>query len=274
MIRANIEKAFPITEIRNQLYKSDSDGYYVFKNFITEINLQRMRNYWLNKNIDINFSKFIKNQDVTVRSPNYYYAKPNDSDRAYCCFLWNSPHCQITHEVAFEIQYLRNVIEDRPIYFGLNGLQGQYLQYRVCNSVSEGQIVYPHGDFIEMSRSDSAANHDFDPSRLQATLLLSSPEKDYSGDGFIMENNQGKELSFCDMGAKAGDLILWRYGNIHQVRGIKISGDQTGFMRIIYPTYELDRNRLYPETEGMKGMTKVGVVNNREIYQKKINENS
>ena len=40
--------------------------------------------------------------------------------------------------------------------------------------------------------------------------------------------------------AKAGDLIIWRYTNEHSVENISCSNDQSGFMRIIYPSYDSD----------------------------------
>lgn len=257
-----------LSKIRTRIYHSKGNGFYVFKNFLSSDELSKLRGFWLNKSVDDRFSSFIRNSDVTTRSPNYMYTKPNEGDRAYCCFLWNEPPCEVSHSLAFEIQLLRNTIEQRPIYNGLNGLHGQYLQYRLCNTVSSGQVVYPHGDFIEMGRSDPAANHAFDPSRLQATLLLSTQGEDYQGEGFVMEDNQGKPITFHGMGAVAGDLIVWRYGNLHQVRNVEVTQEQSGFCRIIYPTFELNPQQLYPEVKAAEEFEFIGTVNGDDIYLK------
>lgn len=270
MINQILHQQLELNNLRHSLYHSSQQGYVRLANFVSAQNVAVMRDFWLNKNIDSNFSSFINNTEVAVGSPNYMYCKPHQDDRAYCSFLWNTPVCEITHQTAFEVQQVRNLIEQRPLYFGLNGIDGQYLQYRVCNTVSPGQVVYPHGDFIEMPRKDPANDHKFDPQRLQATLLLSTPERDYGGDGFVIEDNQGNPQSFAELGFKAGDLIIWRYGNIHQVKNVSIEPPQTGFLRIIYPIFGLSSSQLFNGQSGH--FERVGKVAGKEIYQKKVTD--
>ena len=218
----------------------------------------------MSSGLSSSFRGFIKNVDVTTGSPNYYYNKPNISDVSYCNFMWNKPNSILTHEIAFIIQQIRNQIEGNPIYHGLMGDDQQFLQYRVCNSVSPGQIVYPHGDFIEQERRDPAADHKFDPKRIQATLALSTHKQDYDGDGFIFTTNQGIKVNLGDIGVEAGDLVLWRYGNIHEVKNIIVGDGQSGFLRIIYPTFDLS-TRKKDNAESYKYLGKVG---QRDVFTK------
>lgn len=265
MINSILNSNLNIKSIRHDIYHSSGPGYFVLKNFITENTVNKLRSFWLNTAIDQSFYDFIPNRSVKVGSPNYFYKKPSKLDRTYCCFLWNEPLCQQTHELALEIQQIRNIVEGLPNYHGLFGIEGHNLQYRVCNHVSPEQIVYPHGDFIEQERKDAGGSHEFDPSRIQATLFLSEHETDYDGGGFVLDNNQGEETNLAALGIMRGDLVLWRYGNIHQVKNIQISGQQTGFMRIIYPTYELDSTKT-SNTSAYK-LEALGRVNGKMIYQ-------
>jgi hypothetical protein len=76
----------------------------------------------------------------------------------------------------------------------------------------------------------------YDPSRLQATLFLSEKGRDYASGGFRFETNQGKTIGFGDEIAVApGDLVIWRYNNLHSVENVASASGQFGFMRIIYP---------------------------------------
>ena len=75
---------------------------------------------------------------------------------------------------------------------------------------------------------------------LQATLLLSDKGRDYHGTGFHMTTNRGDWVTFGDdVPATAGDLVIWRYANLHEVADITTEPGQFGFMRIIYPVYDL-----------------------------------
>jgi hypothetical protein len=81
---------------------------------------------------------------------------------------------------------------------------------------------------------------EFDPSRLQATLFLSDRNIDYAGSGFLFEKNNGHKITLGgDIPIQSGDLLIWRYGNLHSVENVKCTAEQFGFMRIIYPIYDL-----------------------------------
>lgn len=267
MIKKLLFKQLDVSEMRMQLYHSKSPGFVIFKNFVQPEILNRIRDFWLSDSIESQFAPFVANKDVLSGCPNYFYRKPTELDSAFCCFLWNEPPCDLTHELAFEVQQIRNILEGNTLFHGLNGIGGHNLQYRVCNSVSSGQIVYPHGDFVEQERKDPTGSHEFDPSRLQATLYLSSKEQDYDGSGFLFTTNDGKEICFTDLGVEAGDLVIWRYGNTHQVEGIHCQNKQTGFLRIIFPTFDFSpdkQKRMYGNDEKLRF---VGEVKGRKIFQ-------
>ncbi len=272
MIEQLIEEQLDFNALRKEIFHSSRPGYVVLKDFVKSEQLDKIRRFWLDPNLSNNFYQFIKNGDVGFGTPNYLYNKPTPDDFAYCCFLWNVPPCQLTHQLAFSIQQIRNKVEGKPSYSGLTPVDGWVLQYRVCNARSEETIVYPHGDFIEQYRCDPTGSHEFDPSRIQATLLLATKGEDYDGEGFIYTSNQGDKITFDEMGAKAGDLILWRYGNLHEVKEVKVNENQIGFMRVIYPMFdlkiELNTEKLGHEVEY------VGMVNNHRIYKELLDDNT
>ena len=230
-----------IIRLRKKLYYERSGGFTIFKNFISQSSVKFLRSFWLDQSIDYLFSDFIKNQDVFRGCPNYLIKRPKESDRSYCCFLWNTAPDTFTQELAYKIQILRNQIEGFPIYFGLVKNTSTALQYRVSNHTTNEIVVFPHADFVEMDRKDPGADHKLDASRLQSTLILSTSDKHYGGDGLILSDNSNEKISVGKKKiAKAGDLIIWRYTNEHSVENISCSNDQSGFMRIIYPSYDSD----------------------------------
>ena len=81
----------------------------------------------------------------------------------------------------------------------------------------------------------------FDPSRLQATLALSSPREDFNNGGFYLDID-GKEFFNQDLDVEAGDLILWRYNLGHGVKNVAVNSKKDlGFMRIIYPSFQIGK---------------------------------
>ena len=229
-----------LKEIRGRIYSDDEGGYVSLKKFLNKKQISHIQKFWTDNNLINKFSEFIKNKDVRFGSPNYYYQKPSPTDLIYCCFTWNNPPDQFTHEVAYCIQILRNIIEGQSLYSGFEATTGKSFQYRVCNHKTNSFAVYPHSDFTNMERKDPTGDHDYDPVRLQATLLLSTPDYDYSGDGFKLTLNNGKTKSFGLSQLGAGDLILWRYNNVHSVENISVNLNQLGFLRLILPQYDIE----------------------------------
>lgn len=225
------------SKIQRAIYQDQ--GFFIFKNFISQDALDAIKSFWLDDRIDYFFHDKLANKDVSLLSPPYLIKGKKQSDKVYCTGIWNEPLDDLTHEVAYQVGTLRNIIENKPIFFGLHLKSKWILQYRVCRSVSGGTIVNRHADFMEEYRADSTGSHAFDPVRLQATLVLSKNDKDYSSGGFYLEID-GRKFYSTDIGATAGDLILWKYNIPHGVDDIMLNNENDiGFMRIIFPSFEL-----------------------------------
>jgi hypothetical protein len=98
--------------------------------------------------------------------------------------------------------------------------------------------IAPHRDYADFERRFE--KNRFDRSRLQATLFLSEKGVDYSGIGFVFEQNDGQKVVFgTDVPIVPGDLVIWRYNNLHEVAEVTTASDQFGFMRILYPPEDL-----------------------------------
>ena len=247
-------------DIRRQLHNEETGGFVVIRDAVSQDEVSHLRQFWLDKSIDREFSNFIANREVSPSSPNYFYSRPSDEDRVYCCFHWNRPPDQLTHELAYLFHMVRNILEGFPCYHGLGHYSEAGLQYRVCNHRSNDNIVYPHADYMEMERRDPAANHKFDPRRLQLTLVLSTAGEHYNGDGFVLSANNGEEFILGDSDISAGDLLIWRFNNLHEVRNVKCSDEQTGFMRIIFPVFDIDlhsSNQEVTEEVGRLGSSRL-----------------
>ena len=56
----------------------------------------------------------------------------------------------------------------------------------------------------------------------------------------MFQTNGGTEVTLGgEIPIEAGDLLIWRYGNLHSVENVKSADQQFGFMRILYPIHDL-----------------------------------
>jgi hypothetical protein len=224
--------------IRNAVYYSP--GFYVFKNFLTSENTTLIKKNWTGE-LAYEFDSFIKNIDVKINTPKYCYHKPTPQDFAYCTHIWNQPIDERLHEQSYKIQMMRNQVEGKPLYFALHQSTGKALQYRVCRTVSNLNVVKRHTDFFEEYRADPTGEHKFDPSRIQATLFLSDYGIDYKEGGFKLwdENKKSYILFGKDIPVSAGDLVFWRYSLPHEVSGVEMITPDFSFLRVIYPLFDI-----------------------------------
>lgn len=212
--------------IRRELYHSTGSGFFVFKKFLTDEQTSHMRSFW--SSLDPrDWHQPYKGMDrIFPGCPNYYFYEEGQGQLSYFNFLWNYPPDELTYSVAFNIQLLRNRIESRNIYREIFPLANRSASYRMVLSRNIKKIVAPHRDWVGV---------DFDPRRLQVTLCLAEKGKDYDGIGFGMETNSGKKVVFGDdVEIHPGDLVLWRYVNLHFAEEVTSVGD-IGFMRMIMP---------------------------------------
>lgn len=227
-----------IIDVRKHIYHDA--GFYTIKNYLNTDELKLIRENW-SDDIAYEFHNFIKNLDVRPGTPPYVYNKPSKDDFAYCTHIWNEPYDQLLHAKAVNVQLLRNQVEGKPLYHGLHESTGMALQYRVCRTVSSSHVVKKHADFFDEYRHDPTGSHQFDPSRLQATLFLSDYDVDYTNGGFILWDDERKVARVFgrDVPVKAGDLVFWRYSLPHEVNHVSSKNDQFGFMRVIFPLFEI-----------------------------------
>ena len=144
---------------------------------------------------------------------------------------------------------MRNFIEGKPVNKGLHEASGVALQYRVCRTVSSGQVVKKHADFFEEYRRDPTGDHSFDPIKLQATVFLSDYGVDYRDGGFFLwdENFSTPRLFGRDISVNAGDLVFWRYSQSHEVRDVSVINSKLGFLRVIFPQFDTKIAEESPE---------------------------
>ncbi|MBL8377361.1 MAG: hypothetical protein JNM79_05810 [Burkholderiales bacterium] len=212
--------------IRRELYHSHGQGFYVFRSFLSGEQTAHMRTFWSTLQPDDWHSEY-KGMDRMYRGcPNYYAHEDNGGQLSYFNFLWNEPPDELTYSVAFAIQQLRNRVESRTIYREIFPMSGRSASYRIVLSRNIREIVVPHRDWT---------GQHFDPRRLQVTLFLAEKGSDYQGLGFGMETNDGRRVVFGDdVEIRPGDLVLWRYNNLHFAQEVS-SSNGIGFMRMLMP---------------------------------------
>lgn len=230
-------------DIETARFQILNNGSIVLKNFISLETVDRLVRTWTSVS-NYAFDDFIKNVDIKSGSNAYMYSRPTKNDFVYCQHIWNVPIDEELHEIAYLVQQIRNRLEGEAIYKGLHECHGTALQYRVCRTVSSGQTIFPHADFFEEIRRDPTGNHSFNPCRMQGTLLLSTFGKDYHKGGFKLWNDDRSDYQILgkEIEAKAGDLIFWRYSLLHEVSDIEIINSNIGFLRVIFPIFELAEN--------------------------------
>lgn len=238
--------------VRMRLYHSSGEGYHVFRNFISPDIVAHMRAIWTTADGKTGFDLFPGNDKTYVGCPNYY-VRYDDGSEIFYNFLFAAPFDEVTCEVAIAVNQLRNRLSGRGAYEGVYGRQS--LQYRVTRNINRTTWAAPHTDWLDYDKRWEKGQ--YDPSRLQATLYLSDKGADYSGTGFRFSDNNGRSLVFGDDVLVApGDLVIWRYGNLHSIEDVRTEPGRIGFLRIIYPIYTLPLTK--PEASSEPLSVKLG----------------
>jgi hypothetical protein len=217
--------------IRKELYHSESPGFYVFKKFIPEHFVSHMRTFWVNEapisRLHSTLQEVVKPRLFYYGCPNYLYKTPYG--HAYYNYFWNSPIDEVSHSVSFVVQQLRNIVESKNNYLDFFPSEGNSCSYRVVFTRNGERIVAPHQDWTTPPY--------FRPEKLQATLILSKKGQDYEGVGMKMLSNDKKTEYIFDgnLPVEPGDLVLWRYNNMHSIENVITREDQIGFLRMIFP---------------------------------------
>lgn len=221
-----------LIKIRKELYHSSAPGFYVFKKFIDAEFLKHMVDFWTNENFEKSdfstLTQIDKKNQFYMGCPNYFY--PTKYGKAYYQYFWNSPVDEATMSVSFAIQQLRNNLQSYNNYHEFFPLSGNSCSYRVVFTFNGDKVVAPHTDWLEPVEL-------FKPERLQATLILTKKGVDYEGTGMWMESNDKKTKYIFDenLQVEPGDLVVWRYNNLHAVENVKTPEGKKGFIRMIFP---------------------------------------
>jgi len=228
--------------IRRDLYHSRGQGYYVFRDFLGPQIAAHMQRFWAELELT-HVHEPLPAEGVKVLfsgCPDYYYGTQDGDHRGYLNFLWNHPADEVSYSVAMQVQWLRNRVMGRTPQEHIFPLNGRSVSYRTVIS-RRGKVVTPtHRDF-------AAEEWIREPWRLQATLFLSTPGVDFTGDGFILETNRGEHVMFGrDVPIANGDLVLWRYCNEHSVLNVGSRDDQCGFIRMLFPVEEVPNRQRAP----------------------------
>lgn len=219
-----------IQEIRRSLYHSQGEGYFVFREFLDAEFAAHLQTFWTHPDTPGLFSRHIGTEHFHSGCPNSAIDADSNGNSIFYNFFWNSPVDEATYDISLHIQLLRARVEGRPSYHEIFPFQGQSTSFSVRLTRNGVSTVPPHRDYVD------APGDVFDPKRLQATLILAEKGVDYGGTGFVMENNQGQQVVWGDdLPLKPGDLVLWRYNNLHSMPDVSSSDDQLGFLRILYP---------------------------------------
>jgi hypothetical protein len=222
-----------IHSIRMKLYHSSGPGYVVFRQFIPSEYSRHIFDYWTKYVVpEKSHQQFISRELLRPGNPNFYSQSPNGSKSFYNPF-WNAPPDEVTHEVCLKIVHLRNQIESRPSFseiFPIPG--GRCVIPRIVITKTGKNILVPHSDY----GLDEPKPENIDLRRTQATLFLSKYGKDYSGSGFIFNTNQREKVQLeKELKLDPGDLVIWKYSNVHAIDSINVDDGQVGFVRILFP---------------------------------------
>jgi hypothetical protein len=216
-----------LAPIKAEIFDKERPGYALLRGFLSPDVVEHMVAFWRRPADRRTHRPYIGKYSIYRGCPNYVEKSVNGT-KSFYNFFWNAPADSLTYSVALQVQLLRNRIEGSDAFREIFPMTERSASFRVVVNKNGSNLVPAHRDFL--------AADSFDTTRTQVTLFLSEKGKDYSGNGFMFENNQGVKLSMgTDVEVRAGDLMVWRYNNEHAVDVVKATRDQLGFMRVIFP---------------------------------------
>ena len=223
-------------DLRRELYIGR--GFCVFRSFLSPAQTQNIWRYW-EKHQNVERRSYDKHRDL--RSGCSDFSTRESGVVRHHNFFWNRPLHEFTYETAWKLQLLRNELEGRSAHreflphYEASGFPDHYCvsSYRVTLT-SRGGSVPVHADWPQ------------DPSRLQMSLMLTSYGDDYTG-GFSFAKERGEEDVYPlgeALKLRAGDLVVFRYIEMHGVDDVKEVPGGRGFCRLLMP------NEFVPKRPG------------------------
>ena len=249
-------------EIRNKIYHSQGDGFFLFKGFVEDKFTEHLVNYW-SRSLDPPQTHTLfpgKENAFYPGCPCYYKHGRSTGLKIFYNPLWSNRHEVVSNEIATSIIHLRSQIEGKAFTREIVPHIGQRCVIPRLIITRNGQnILAPHTDY----GLDEPDPKNIDLARVQATLFLSQIDLDYAGSGFVFTKNDGTKIH-CEreLGIVPGDLLIWRYNNQHEIDDISCSDDQTGFVRMLFP----------PEVITRKG-GKSSVMESVKYFLRKVKRN-
>jgi hypothetical protein len=223
-----------LSGVRHELYHSTGPGFVIFRNFLNADQVEHLRVFWGSFRTDQGYATFEGKHQFVAGCGNFVSRDPKNDNATFHNFLWNVPIDELTWTTAWMVQGLRNRISGRPFFAETIGNAGRVVNNRVVLTRNAETWIAPHRDYFNYDRRLEKGLYDL--SRLQATLVLARKGEDYQGRGFVFEKNSGETISFgTDVEVHPGDLIVWRYNNLHSVEGVSSKPGQLGFLRFLYP---------------------------------------
>lgn len=220
--------------VRHELYHSSGPGYVIFRNFLNPAQVAHLRTFWGTFTTDQGYAPFEGKHQFVAGCGNFVNRDRQNDNATFHNFLWNTPIDELTWTTAWMVQGLRNRISGRPFFAETVGASGRVVSNRVVLTRNAQTWIAPHRDYFNYDRRLEKGLYDL--SRLQGTLILARKGEDYGGRGFVFEKNSGETISFgTDVELSPGDLIVWRYNNLHSVEGVTSKPGQLGFLRFLYP---------------------------------------
>ncbi len=250
-----------LREMRQVLFKTTGDGYVLIKGFLSPELVEHVSGYWN----DTPPSPYLFDKEPSAKK--HIGQKPfifqGNHRICYHNYLWNRPMDEISHSVCFIVTMLRNQLEQQPIYRHLLPNASRMASYRVVTTHNVQSVeVEEHTDWIEDDLLMRERHLKF---LLQGTLFLSSYGKDYEGDGFTFYTNRGEKIRFGpEIPVEPGDLLLWRYANVHGVGANQALPGGRGFSRMLFPYEDIT---LMPVSKVRPGFFKNGKVRLEKIFR-------
>ncbi len=224
-----------LKDIRRAIFHSEGPGYFIFSDFLNSDFTAQISSFWAEGSASEKMRRFRSKAHIRYGCPNFYN-RGDGNNECYYNYFWNTPLDSASYAAAFAATILRNRIEGYEPYREFFPLPGHPTFSRIPYSVSFRIIISRSGQIVVPPHGDRDFYGAMEPWRTQMTLFLSERDVDYTGGGFFFENNQGDKLLFGrDIDVKPGDLVVWRYANIHSVENIQSTETGRGFMRIVFP---------------------------------------
>ena len=230
-------------EIRKEIYHSNNQGFYIFRNYIKEEFVQSIIEYWCyNSPHKKSHKKFKdKSTDFYINCPSYFLE--NGENKVFYNPFWSNNYDPLTNELSLAICTLRAQIEGKQLANEIMPrINKRCVIPRLIITKNGENIIKPHSDY-GINEKDP---NNIDIGRLQCTLFLSKNKYDYTGSGFVFTNNAGRKINIAkDYKINPGDLVIWKYNNIHEIKDIKTTSQKIGFVRMIFPLEIIKEKTLF-----------------------------